>query len=244
MYRTGDLVKWRADGELEFLGRVDRQVKIRGFRIELGEIENVLAAHPAVGQAAVIVREDRPGDKRVVAYVVAEEDGSGVDVGELRAHLSGQLPDYMMPAALTVLDTLPLTANSKLDVRALPAPDFAAVAGFEPPRTPREETLCAVFAEVLNLPRVGVTSSFFELGGDSILSIQLISRARKGRHRAHRTGDLPAPDRGGAGGAHGRAARPWPRPPTPTPGSVPCRRRRSCTGCGSSTRRWTASTSP
>ncbi|KOG49416.1 non-ribosomal peptide synthetase [Streptomyces decoyicus] len=179
MYRTGDLVKWRADGELEFLGRVDRQVKIRGFRIELGEIENVLAAHPAVGQAAVIVREDRPGDKRVVAYVVADEDGSGVDVGELRAHLSGQLPDYMMPAALTVLDTLPLTANSKLDVRALPAPDFAAVAGFEPPRTPREETLCAVFAEVLNLPRVGVTSSFFELGGDSILSIQLISRARK-----------------------------------------------------------------
>ena len=179
MYRTGDLVKWRADGELEFLGRVDRQVKIRGFRIELGEIENVLAAHPAVGQAAVIVREDRPGDKRVVAYVVADEDGSGVDVGELRAHLSGQLPDYMMPAAVTVLDTLPLTANSKLDVRALPAPDFAAVAGFEPPRTPREETLCAVFAEVLNLPRVGVTSSFFELGGDSILSIQLISRARK-----------------------------------------------------------------
>ncbi|ARF54293.1 non-ribosomal peptide synthetase [Streptomyces gilvosporeus] len=179
MYRTGDLVKWRADGELEFLGRVDRQVKIRGFRIELGEIENLLAAHPAVGQAAVIVREDRPGDKRVVAYLVPDEAGSAVDVGGLRAHLAGQLPDYMLPSALLVLDALPLTANSKLDVERLPAPDFAALAGDQEPRTPREETLCALFAEVLNLPRVGVASSFFELGGDSILSIQLISRARK-----------------------------------------------------------------
>ncbi|MFF9352750.1 amino acid adenylation domain-containing protein [Streptomyces sp. NPDC014734] len=180
MYRTGDLVKWRADGELEFLGRVDRQVKVRGFRIEPGEIENVLTAHPAVAQAAVVVREDRPGDRRVVAYVVPDGFAGAAheDTGELRAHLAGRLPDYMVPSAFVVLAALPLTANSKLDTAALPAPDFSAEAEVTPPRTPREETLCRVFAEVLGLPRVGVASSFFELGGDSILSIQLISRAR------------------------------------------------------------------
>ncbi|MFF2810183.1 amino acid adenylation domain-containing protein [Streptomyces sp. NPDC058000] len=177
MYRTGDLVTWRADGQLEFVGRVDHQVKVRGFRIELGEIENALAGHPAVADTAVIVREDRPGDKRIVAYVVPAEDAA-VDAAALRAHLAGQLPDYMLPAAFLELDELPLTAHAKLDVRALPAPDFAAAVGTRAPRTAREETLCRIFAEVLNLPRVGVDDSFFALGGDSILSIQVISRAR------------------------------------------------------------------
>ncbi|KAA6214828.1 amino acid adenylation domain-containing protein [Streptomyces albofaciens JCM 4342] len=178
MYRTGDLATWRADGQLEFAGRVDHQVKVRGFRIELGEIENVLAGHPAVAETAVVVREDRPGDKRIVAYVVTAGDAA-LDAGALRAHLAGQLPDYMLPAAFLELAALPLTTHAKLDVRALPAPDFAAAAGTKAPRTAREETLCRIFAEVLRLDRVGVDDSFFSLGGDSILSIQVISRARQ-----------------------------------------------------------------
>ncbi|MEU2509984.1 amino acid adenylation domain-containing protein [Streptomyces sp. NPDC007863] len=181
MYRTGDLVRQRPDGLLDFLGRTDDQVKIRGYRIELGEIAGALSAHPAVAHAAVVVDEST-GTKRLAGYVVPE---AGTEAGEellqhLRDHLKAGLPDYMVPSALVTVATLPLTVNGKLDVRALPAPDFAGTATSRPPRTPREETLCALFAEVLGLPEgsVGIDHDFFELGGHSLLATRLVSRAR------------------------------------------------------------------
>ncbi|MBN6040525.1 non-ribosomal peptide synthetase [Amycolatopsis sp. 195334CR] len=172
MYRTGDVVRWRADGELEFLGRVDDQVKVRGFRIEPGEVEAALTRHEAVTQAAVIAREDRPGEKRLVGYVVPGD----VDPAAVRAFAAERLPDYLVPSAIVALDAFPLTANGKLDRRALPAPEFGG--DREEPATDGERALCALFAEVLGLPEVGTNESFFELGGDSISSIQLASRAR------------------------------------------------------------------
>ncbi|WP_217212442.1 non-ribosomal peptide synthetase [Streptomyces sp. AC550_RSS872] len=177
MYRSGDLVRWNADGSLDYVGRVDDQVKLRGFRIEPGEIEGVLLAREDIARAAVLVREDRPGDKRLVAYVVT--GGGPADVRELRAHLAAELPEHMVPSAVVVLDALPLTGNGKLDKRALPAPDYTAAAAGLAPANEREAALCRAFAEVLGLESAGADASFFDLGGDSISSIQLVGKARE-----------------------------------------------------------------
>ncbi|WP_157874538.1 non-ribosomal peptide synthetase, partial [Streptomyces sp. AcH 505] len=177
MYRTGDVVRWNRHGELEFISRVDDQVKIRGFRVELGEVEAALARHPAVSEAVAVVREDRPGDRRLVAYLVADGPALPADA-ELRGHLQESLPEYMVPSAFVRLDVLPLTGNGKLDRKALPEPDYARHSSLRAPASPREEALCALFADTLGLPEVGVDDGFFDLGGDSVLSIQLVSRAR------------------------------------------------------------------
>ena len=173
MYRTGDLVRWAADGQLRYEGRADKQVKIRGYRIELGEIQAALAGLNGIDQAAVIVREDRPGDKRLVGYVTG-----AVDPAVARAKLAERLPTYMVPASVVVLDALPLTVNGKLDTRALPAPEFNDADSYRAPSGAFEEILAGIFAEVLGVQRVGVDDSFFDLGGDSILSMQVVARAR------------------------------------------------------------------
>ncbi|MFE2053815.1 amino acid adenylation domain-containing protein, partial [Streptomyces sp. NPDC059459] len=170
MYRTGDVVRWTPDGHLTYLRRADDQVKVRGHRIELGEIEALLTTHPAVARAAVIVR-----DERLIAYTTGET----VTPEELRAHLVQSLPAYMIPAAFVALDALPLTANGKLDRKALPDPDWDGVStSARGPRTPHEEVLCRIFADVLGLGRVGIDDDFFDLGGDSIRSLQLVAQAR------------------------------------------------------------------
>ncbi|MGW6020537.1 amino acid adenylation domain-containing protein [Streptomyces sp. NPDC055099] len=178
MYRTGDLVRETSDGELLFVGRADDQVKIRGFRVELGEVEAALAAHPDVAQAVVVAREDGPGERRLVGYVVPEGTAA-IDPQLVRAHAAETLPGYMVPAAVLALGALPVTRNGKVDRKALPAPDFAERVSGGKPRTAAEETLCRLFAEVLDLERVGPDDSFFDLGGDSGLAMRLAGRVRE-----------------------------------------------------------------
>ncbi|HEX8272375.1 MAG TPA: non-ribosomal peptide synthase/polyketide synthase [Longimicrobiaceae bacterium] len=178
LYRTGDLARWRADGRLEFAGRTDAQVKVRGFRIEPGEVEGALLRHPAVRECVVVAREDRPGEKRLVAYVVCAGDAPGA--GELREHLLGLLPGYMVPGAFVALERLPLTANGKTDRRALPAPEAgAARERHVAPRTPTEQVLAGIWADVLRVDRVGATDGFFELGGHSLLVMRVVARVRE-----------------------------------------------------------------
>ncbi len=180
IYRTGDLARALSDGQIELLGRVDHQVKIRGFRIELGEIEAELEGHPEVRDAAVVVREDQPGDKRLVAYIVPEPDCE-LAVDDLRCHLRERLPGYMVPAAVLLLEAMPLTPNGKVDHRALPVPDpgqLHAADEYVAPETPTEQELAEIWGELLEIERVGIYDNFFDLGGHSLLATQLISRIR------------------------------------------------------------------
>ncbi len=181
LYKTGDLARWLPDGTLEFLGRIDHQVKVRGYRIELGEIEAALAQHPALRQTVAIVREDTPGRRRIVAYMVPI-DKEAPPVSDLRAFLKEKLPEYMIPALFVPLEALPLTPNGKVDRRALPAPDKSLLASareYVEPRDEKEAALALIWAEVLGLEKVGILDDFFELGGDSLLVIKVVSKANK-----------------------------------------------------------------
>ncbi|MEG4503173.1 amino acid adenylation domain-containing protein [Microcoleus sp. F6_B4] len=185
LYKTGDLVRYLPDGNIEFKGRIDNQVKVRGFRIELGEIEAILSKHQQVREAVVTVREDQPGNKRLTAYVLPylEKPTSSA----LRGFLKERLPEYMVPVAFVIMEAFPLTPNGKVDRRALPAPDTEGDrdSGYVAPRTPAEETLAAIWSEILRVKKVGVRDNFFALGGDSIISIQIIARANQaGLHLA------------------------------------------------------------
>ncbi|MFD1692310.1 phosphopantetheine-binding protein [Azotobacter chroococcum] len=174
LYRTGDLVRWNSEGQLEYLGRIDHQVKVRGFRIELGEIEAQLLAQPEVREAVVVAKEG-PGGAQLVGYVA----GQGVDPGALRERLGRVLPDYMVPGALVVLESLPLNPNGKVDRKALPEPELAGSQAYEAPLGVIEERLAEVWAEVLGMPRVGRRDSFFEIGGHSLLLLKVHHRLKE-----------------------------------------------------------------
>ena len=185
LYKTGDLARYLPDGNIEFMGRSDNQVKVRGFRIELGEIEAVLSQYPAVREAIALVREDNPGDQRLVAYIVANSALKTQDselINDLRSYLKQKLPQYMMPSAFVLLEAMPLTPNGKIDRRSLRAPDTNTAeleSNFTEPRTPDEQLIAEIWAEVLGLERVGIHDNFFELGGHSLLATQAISRLRE-----------------------------------------------------------------
>ncbi|HPL28580.1 MAG TPA: amino acid adenylation domain-containing protein, partial [Anaerolineae bacterium] len=181
LYRTGDLARYRPDGNLEFLGRCDRQVKVRGYRIELEEVEGALRQHPALREVAVVAREDTPGDRRLAAYVVPKGE-TAPQAGELRAFLQNTLPGYMVPSAFVTLAALPTLPSGKLDRHALPRPgpaEAGVAVAYEAPRTPAEQALAGIWAQVLGVPRVGIHDDFFALGGESILSIQVVARANQ-----------------------------------------------------------------
>jgi acyl-coenzyme A synthetase/AMP-(fatty) acid ligase/acyl carrier protein len=190
LYRTGDLVRWQADGNLEYLGRNDQQVKIRGFRIELGEIEAALQEHGRVRQAVVIAREDETGDRRLVAYLVPEQEGqegdkeqgkAGLRISELREHLQGKLPEYMVPGAYVQLEKMPLNSNGKIDRKQLPQAEMESTEqDYVGPRNCTEETLCRLWQEVLRRERVGIHDNFFKIGGHSLMAVQLATRIREG----------------------------------------------------------------
>src|SRR6202042_3307252 len=178
MYRTGDLARW-VDGQLVFAGRADGQVKVRGFRVEPGEVAAVLAAHPGVGQAVVIAREDTPGRRQLTGYIVPAAGvgvGGGDAVEGLRGYVAGGVPGDMVPAAIVVLDGLPVTVNGKLDTGALPAPQFIGAPGGRSPQTHAEQVLCRLFTEVLGIDYAAADDNFFDLGGDSLLGMQLVAR--------------------------------------------------------------------
>jgi amino acid adenylation domain-containing protein len=182
LYKTGDIAKYRADGRIEYIGRKDHQVKVRGFRIEPGEIEAALNEHPAVRKAVVVVREDVAGDKRLVGYVVGREESEEVKIAELKSYLKERLPEYMVPGAIVVMGELPLTANGKLDRKALPAADGATLneeKEFIAPRNVVEEMLASIWTEVLGIERLGINDNFFEIGGHSLLATQVVSRVRE-----------------------------------------------------------------
>ena len=231
MYRTGDLVWWGADGQLRYLGRADEQVKIRGYRIELGEVQAALAGLDGVGQAVVIAREDRPGDKRLVGYVTGTADPA-----EIRAALAERLPAYMVPAAVVVIDALPLTVNGKLDTRALPAPEYRDADRYRAPASAVEEVLAGIYARVLGVERVGVDDSFFELGGDSLSAMRVIAAINTGLDAGLAVRAVVRGAHGGPVGAAYRRGRRvgWSRW-WPVRGPRWCRCRLPRAGCGSST---------
>lgn len=178
LYKTGDLARYRPDGSIEYLGRLDHQIKLRGFRIELGEIETVLRQHPAVREGVVIVREDQPGNRQLVAYLAPAR--SSLDLADVREHLKRRLPEYMIPSAFVVMEALPLTPNGKIDRKALPAPERTGTADeASAPRTVVEQALAAIWQDMLGVGRVGVHDNFFTLGGNSLLILQMIARARR-----------------------------------------------------------------
>ena len=176
LYKSGDLARYRRDGILEYLGRADDQVKIRGYRIELGEIEAALTAAPGVQSCVVLAREDEPGNKQLVAYVVAP--GNGPPAAELQTFLGKTLPEYMVPAHFVFLDELPLTPNGKVNRKALPAPEKGNTGAGGPPRTETEKSVAAIWAELLNVEGVGIEDDFFDLGGQSMTAVGLVARLR------------------------------------------------------------------